>query len=171
MRIELTKGSTADRMDIRRSDGSHVTTSFPHKGPVPHDVVHFFVESAMGIVKGFWGMVAEGHHPEEIGAIAKAAGHASATRCSTPDPSFVPAIQAERIVECFEADLWGGRCDPQTFIAMVDAGCKQSLVPTPVIEPDKLDLICGQIAAFREKWVALPIDSRCTLDWPVDEAE
>lgn len=166
MRIELTKGSTADRISVRRPDGSDATTSFPHKGPVPHDVVHFFVERELGIDRGFWGLVADGHDPEEIGGMAKAAGHASAKRRIAPDPSFVAAIQAERIVECFEADLWGGGCDPETFIATVDAGCKQSLVPTPAIEPSKINHIRGQIAAFRRQWVALPISSSCTLDWP-----
>lgn len=166
MRIEITKGATADRVDIRRPDGSLASTTFPHKGPVPHDVVHFFVELALGIDKGFWGLVADGHHPEEVGAMAKAAGHASATRRRTPDPSFVPAIQAERIVECFEADLWEGGCDPDTFIATVDAACEQSLVPTRAIEPDKIRLIRHQIATFCERWVALPVNSSCALDWP-----
>src|SRR5437016_10106782 len=115
MEIRITKGTTSDRVEVRRSDGSRADTNFPKKGPIPHDVVHFFVESELGVVEGFWGMVASGRHPEEIQDVAKAAGHASASRASAPDPSIVPIVQAERIVECFEADLWGGGGDSQTF--------------------------------------------------------
>jgi hypothetical protein len=166
MRIELTKGPTSDRIDIRRSDGSTACTSFPHKGPVPHDVVHFFVELELGIQMGFWGLVAHGHDPEEIAAMAKVAGHASAKRRREPDPSFVPAIQAERIVECFEADLWAPGSDAATFREAAFTACDQSLVPRVAIEPEKISRIRHQLAAFRRRWEVLPFGSSCTLEWP-----
>ena len=98
--------------------------------PIPHDAVHFFVESELGISDGFWGLVAAGRHPEEVQDIAKAGGHASAGRAEVPDAAIVRMIQAERTVECFEADLWGGsKGDPQTFREAIYAGCAQSLVP------------------------------------------
>ncbi|MEJ2410561.1 MAG: hypothetical protein P8Y48_14945 [Novosphingobium sp.] len=40
--------------------------------------------------------------------ITKACGHASASRAQVPDPAIVELPQAERPVECFEADFWAG---------------------------------------------------------------
>ena len=95
MQITITKGEQSDRIDIVRSADDRVSATFPHKGAVPHDAVHFYVEKELGIREGFWGMVAAGRHPEEIGAIAKAAGHASAKRAGIPDPSIIPILRSE----------------------------------------------------------------------------
>lgn len=166
MMISITKGAATDTIVVRRGDGSMVQTSFPHKGPVPHDAVHFFVELELGIQDGFWGLVAGGRHPDEIGAMAKAAGHASASRRRSPDPYFVPAIQAERIVECFEADLWGGGSDPQTFSSLLEAGCQQSLVPSFPIGASGLARVRRRLGDFRDEWLALPQGSTREFVWP-----
>jgi len=168
MEIAIIKGTASDHIAIRRADGSTVNTSFHKKGPVPHDAVHFFVESELDIADGFWGMVARGRHPEEIQGIAKAAGHPSATRPSAPDPSIVPIVQAERIVECFEADLWAGTSDPQTFRDVVKAGCEQSLVPDFPISDGAIDRIRRQIAELCVRWSALPIGESCQFEWRED---
>lgn len=166
MEILISKGPTADNIVIRRRDGSVVNTSFPHKGPVPHDIVHFFVELELGFDGGFWGLVAGGRHPEDVGAIAKAAGHASASRAVAPDPFIVPAIQAERIVECFEADLWGGGSDGHTFNDMVDAGCQQSLVQSVVIKDEVIARVRQKLTQFKDHWAALPLGGNCSFGWP-----
>lgn len=166
MKILITKGATADTIEVCRSDGSGASTSFLHKGPIPHDVVHFFVEIEIGMRGAFWGLIAGGRHPEEIGALAKAAGHASAARRRTPDAHFVAVIQAERVVECFEADLWCGGNDPITFISTIDAGCQQSLVPTLVIEGKTIERIRHRLRQFRDGWSALPVGGSCSLEWP-----
>jgi len=166
MRILVSKGAAADAIKIQRADGSVASTSFPHKGPVPHDLVHFFVELELGIDSGFWGLVAGGRHSDEIGAIAKKAGHASAARRRAPDAFIVSAIQAERIVECFEADLWGGGSDPKTFNDMVDAGCRQSLVPSVTIPDEAIARVRDHISQFRDRWAALPVGETCSFEWP-----
>ena len=80
MRITFVKGQRSDRIHVQRPDGSEVTTELPHKGPTPHDAVHVFVERGLGLTRGFWGLIAEGHHPEIIAEMAKQAGHPSAKR-------------------------------------------------------------------------------------------
>ena len=170
MEIRITKGTACDRIEVRRSDGSVVGTDFPKKGPVPHDVVHFFVESELGVVEGFWGMVASGRHPEEIQDIAKVAGHPSASRPSAPDPAIVPIVQAERIVECFEADLWSGGGDSQTFRDVVQAGCEQSLVSVLPISDGAIDRIRGQLTDFRARWSTLAVGDSCQFEWREDRA-
>ena len=169
MRITITKGRRGDRLDIERSDGSQVVTTFPHKGPIPHDFVHLAVESELGFDAGFWGLVNAGHHPEAIQEMAKAAGHASARRAVAPSEEFVPAIQAERIVEAFEADHWsGGAGDPAGVSAMARSGCAQSLVPPPSLDDTAVERVRARIAAFAGQWSALSAGQAITVQWPLN---
>jgi hypothetical protein len=86
-----------------------------------------------------------------------------------PDQSIVTAIQAERIVECFEADLWGGACDPQTFRDTVQVACEQSLVPTLSIDDRVIERIRERLQAFKREWLLLPIGRSCILRWSNDK--
>jgi len=167
VRITITKGKDEDRLDIQRQDGSSVTTSFPHKGPIPHDFVHYAVESEIGMHTGFWGLVAAGHHPEDIQEIAKAAGHASAKRAEVPDDRFVAVIQSERIVEAFEADHWsGGSGDPAGVIFMAEAGCVQSLIPLPpALDEAAVTRVRQRIADFASRWTTTAMGEAICLDW------
>ena len=167
MRITITKGEREDRLDIERPDGSRAATQFPHKGPIPHDFVHYAVESELGFDRGFWGLVESGHHPEEVQDIAKAAGHASAKRAQVPSADFVDAIQAERIVEAFEADHWsGGAGDPAGIIYMANAGCEQSLVPAAPMDAPAVQRIRSRIADFMGRWKTLAPGESIALEWP-----
>jgi hypothetical protein len=154
--VAITKGAKADTIDVRRPAGEAARFTFLKKGPIPHDSVHLIVEQAMGLKRGFWGMVAEGVDPAEIQEIAKAAGHSSAKRALVPDPSIVELIQAERIVECFEADLWSTPADCDTFRSIAEAACSQSLVPTPALSDEAILAIRAQIAGFAKEWTAAP---------------
>ena len=167
MRITITKGERSDRIHVLREVGTEASTSFPHKGPVPHDAVHFFEERGLGIAGGFWGMVAAGRHPEEIADIAKAAGHASAKRAGVPDPSIVPIIQAERAVECFEADLWGGsEGDIETLRQVIAAGCAQSNAPALQVTDKAVAEIRKALAELRERWSSIGCGESIMLEWP-----
>ena len=166
MEIAITKARGEDRIAITRADGSRVETVFPHKGPVPHDAVHLFVERALGLRAAFWGMIAGGRHPEEIAALAKAAGHASAKRAEVPDASIVELLQAERLVECFEADLWsGGSGEADTFIAVAESACLASHVPPPPLSGDLIARIRSELGAFAREWQAAPLGHTTRLEW------
>lgn len=161
--VTITKGVKADTIDVRRPAGDPVRFTFPKKGPIPHDGVHLIVEQALNLRRGFWGMVAEGVDPAEIQEIAKAAGHASAKRAQTPDPSIIELLQAERIVECFEADLWSTPADCDTFRSVANAACSDSFVPTPALSDETILAIRAQIAGFAREWTAAPVGARFDL--------
>ena len=166
MEIFITKGRDADAIVAVRADGSRVETRFPHKGPVPHDAVHLFVERGFGLLDGFWGQVERGHHPEEIGAMAKAGGHASASRADMPDASIVEMVQAERLVECFEADLWAGGGSDQDLLSVAAVGCAASKVPMPNLDHAAVGRIRDEIAQFAAQWRIAPVGFVATFDWP-----
>ena len=168
MRITITKGEREDGIEAMRPDGSSVRTSFPHKGPIPHDAVHFYVESTLAIGDAFWGMVAGGRHPEEVAEIAKAGGHSSAKRATEADGSIVRLVQAERVVECFEADLWsGGTTSADTIREAVAAGCAQSLVPTLEVSDAAITVIRSSLAELFKHWRSAPTGETLVLDWTV----
>lgn len=161
--VAITKGAKSDAIEIRRPLREAVQFTFPKKGPIPHDGVHLIVEQALRIRRGFWGMVAAGVDPAEIQEIAKAAGHASAKRAQTPDSSIVELLQAERIVECFEADFWGAPADCDTFRSVAAAACAQSFVPTPPLDDETIFAIRRQVADFAREWTAAAVGARFDL--------
>lgn len=171
MEIAITKGLTGDHIAIRRASGACIETTFPKKGPVPHDAVHFFVEQELGFAHGFWGLVAEGRHPEELVELAKAGGHASASRARVPDAEIVELLQAERLVECFEADLWSGGCDDEALMAMARTACESSFVPLPAFleragQQGALGRVRDAITVFACDWIDGGEGFVARLDWP-----
>lgn len=42
----------------------------PKKGQIPHDAIHLIVERHLGLHTAFWGRVAAGSDPKEVGLIA-----------------------------------------------------------------------------------------------------
>lgn len=166
MEITITKGQSEDRIAIVHADGRRMETTFPKKGFIPHDAVHLFVERELGLKGAFWGMVAAGRHPEEIAGIAKAAGHASASRNTVPDASIVELLQAERLVECFEADQWSG-CGgaAEDLVAMAEVACETSHVPLPPISNAQIETIRAGILAFAGEWTPAAQGHTARFEW------
>ena len=168
MQITFTKGQREDWIAVTRDDGSRAETRFPHKGPVPHDAVHLFVEAGLGLTQGFWGMIAGGRHPEELADMAKAAGHASAKRASVPDASIVELLQAERLVEVFEADLWSGSHSGEAgLLELGRTACSYSHVPLPIAPDGSVAAIQMAIANFARSWAATSAGQRAEFSWPL----
>ena len=165
MKIRITKGAKEDDIQVLRDDGSAVRTRFPHKGPVPHDVAHLIVERQLGLNDSFWGKVARGAHPDELAAMAKAAGHASAKRAETPGAEIVEIIQAERIVEAFEAELWSDVADDESVLAMARSGCDGSLVPEIAMTSEAIRAIRSGLRSFRDRWASVEVGEHVDLEW------
>ncbi|BEU99058.1 hypothetical protein [Novosphingobium olei] len=166
LRITIAKGSAEDHIRIVRADGSQVATRFPHKGPVPHDAVHLFVERALGLTRGFWGLVAQGRHPEALVELAKAGGHASVGRATVPDAEIVELLQAERMVEAYEALLWSGGGSLDDVLAMAQVGCETSFVPVPPLDEATHRAIAGAIDDFSRAWIGGAKGHVVELSWP-----
>lgn len=167
MRITITKGATADSIALVRGDGSRAAFAFPKKGPYPHDAYHFFIERELGMTAGFWGLVAGGMAPDAVQALALAGGHASAKRAAMPDAGIVALLQAERLVECFEAASWSGEADDAAIMAMAEPGWAASHVPPPEGVEPKLSAIRAHLGSFLDQWRVLPEGGALELDWPM----
>ena len=167
----MTKGASADGAAVTRADGSRTSFTFPKKGPYPHDAFHFFVERELGFAAGFWGMVASGKAPDEVQALALGGGHASAKRAGHPDTAIVELLQAERLVECFEAASWSGGADDAALMAMAEPAWAASHVPPPHGVPERLGAIRTALDAFLDEWRALPEGGVVEFEWPQTAGE
>lgn len=166
MEIRIRRGAVADSLEAVRPGGASVRFETPHKGPVPHDAVHYFVERAFGLDQGFWGLIAGGLSPDGLQALAAAGGHPSAARASVPDAGIVQLLQAERLVEIFEADLWGGGEGAEAdLLALAEVACASSHVPLPAVPEGAVAGVRADLRAFSEPWAALPRGGRITLEW------
>jgi hypothetical protein len=166
MLIRFTKGATSDTIAVMRTDGSRVEFSFPHKGPTPHDAFHLAVEGEFALERGFWGLVAGGMDPAEVGALAAAGGHASTQRAGVPNAGIVELLQAERLVECFEAESWSAGQDDDGIRLMAEAGWSASHVPALPLEAEALARIRGSIESFAAEWAATSPGKTLQRIWP-----
>src|SRR6185369_2736197 len=99
MRLTFTKrDGKYDDLSIERSDGLRETIRCPKQGIIPHDMVHYAVERTLAH-GGFLGLVADG----QAAVFATAGGDSE------------EAI--ERLVESFQAEMWGGRVPAEDLLA------------------------------------------------------
>lgn len=167
MRIRFTKGpSRDDGVEILDECGGRVVGRVPKKGPVPHDAAHLVVEGAVGAQTAFWGRVAAGASFDEIASIARRGGHPSAKRVERDaDPEIHELIQAERLVECLEAELWAGHADDATLLDVLARACRQSRVPVPELDSAALERARADLAQLRQSWEALEPGQVLELVW------
>lgn len=96
-----------DRLDMVTADGVQPPIDCPKQGIIPHDMVHFAVESEVATL-GFLGLAAAG------GGTSFTAGN---------DDGHARAI--ERLVETVQAEAWGGAPVPDAdFIALYNVTCE-----------------------------------------------
>ena len=168
MNIRITRGTGRDGIEASLASGARIAFETPCKGPIPHDAVHLFVETRFGIRRGFWGLVEEGMTPDRIQDLARAGGHPSASRASLPDLALHPILQAERLVEIFEADLWGGgQGDEAELLSLAGIACTNSQVPLPPVPEGAVARVRADLAAFARTWTALPRGGGLDLEWVV----
>jgi hypothetical protein len=166
MDIRITCGAGRDRIEASLASGTRIAFETPCKGPIPHDAVHLFVETRFGIRRGFWGLVGEGMTPDRIQGLARAGGHPSASRASPPDLALHPILQAERLVEVFEADLWGGGEGAEAdLLALAAVACARAHVALPPVPEGAVSAVREDLRAFAEAWIALPRGDAITLEW------
>lgn len=165
MKITITKGSDRDWIEAHRPDGTVMKTTFPKKGRFPHDAVHLIVESELVYRFGFWGRVFDGATPQQVAASAKSGGHASAKRSNHPIGDVVELVVAERLVECFEAELSSHPTDLETFRSILAAGCAESNVPAPGLSDEQIGSIRDGLTGMKIQWRASPSGGSLEFWW------
>ena len=160
MKLIAQRQGRTDKFDLLRCirrDGSETTTLMPRQGILPHDLVHYVVESGLGWRHGFLGLIAAG---ADIGWTMEQT-HDPANRDATDQ-----AIHAEAVVESLQAQLWSGAWDEALFIDGVRGACEVRGRTVPVLPPGAGHTLFEQALALDARWQQLPFHGTLALEMP-----
>ena len=145
MRLTFTKrDGKYDDLLIERDGRAPEKISNPKQGIIPHDMVHYGVESVLSH-RGFLSLVAEG----ESAVFATVGGESE------------DAI--ERLVESFQAEMWGGRVPAEELLATYHVACEaRGHAPVPVSEAD-VDAVRARLDELSAQWSAVPVNGSLVL--------
>jgi hypothetical protein len=151
MRIQFTKQSGKyDRMTCLRIDGTTTSCPMPKQGILPHDFVHYVVEDTLDLRQGFWGIIAIG-----VG-FPNTEPPWDAAEFNLPD--LTQALQAESLVECFQAEMWNGFQVSENFAEILQVTCHTRNVPAPEnISPEQLAQVRLRLQYFSQQWQKLAL--------------
>lgn len=147
MLVRFTKAPTptgTDTLLCVRADRTRATADLPRQGILPHLAFHFVVESTLGWRDALFGRVARG---EPLPPLAAANRPTAKQRLS-----FMQAHQAEALIECLEAEQWGGAAEPAEFVQRLRAASRRHGVPSPEITAPELDRLRDALRDFGAAW-------------------
>ncbi|MEI6466957.1 MAG: hypothetical protein WCQ89_19680 [Verrucomicrobiota bacterium] len=147
MQVRFTKSAPtepADRLSCIRIDGTRTESGLPRQGILPHDAFHFVVETTLGWPDAFFGQVAGGATLDRLTAELHGP---NAKRAGPPR-----ARQSEALVECLQANQWGGATEATPFKKVLGAACRRRGVKPPVIDATTLTALRAAIRAFGAAW-------------------
>lgn len=153
-------GGSTDWVYVLLDNGSPRRWPWPSYGTeLPHDLVHYLVETRLGIRHGFWGLVADGTN---FGYLSNAADQIRAGQAvkplDTPEPDLTELVQVECVGQAIEADGTDAACLRRIRQACADRG-----VPVPAAldkrsagAPQKaVGELRGELAELSARWGAL----------------
>lgn len=155
-----------DELRCVRRDGSATGCAMPRQGILPHDLIHFVVESMLDWRHAFYGMVAAG---ADMG-FAMEQSHELAD-CAAKRALADQAIHAEAVVESLQAQLWSAAADPAAFddamfLEGVRSACEARGRSTPVLPAGAGRRLFDAVLALDARWKALPWFGTLELELP-----
>jgi len=142
----------ADRIYVKRSNGSEVAWEFPTLGSeIPHDMTQLVVESMFGLRNGFWGRVDAGVDPKKINEMANRRGGPNKYA------GFGDDLSELYLAEALAGLSWQMReLSPADRLAFFRSACaKQSLTPPSDVTEDSLAAAERRINELRAEWRTL----------------
>lgn len=164
LRIRLTKRGGGAVLACTRADGS--TTWQKHEGRQAvffpyHDLMHFAVESALGLDRGFFGLVAAGWDIEDT------------TGKGSRGPIPGEAIVVEHVVGLLALERSdGARLTAERFNEELASFAEPRGLPLPApVDEDSLGRVRGDIGALFSRWTALDDGGTLELAFPAPSTE
>lgn len=162
MKLIAEKRSKTDKYDVLRfvrNNGSCTDAVMPRQGILPHDLVHYVVESALPLRHGFLSLLARGADAQFVMEAVHDAANMEVE---------AEAVQAEAIVEGLQAQLWSGTFDREAFLAGATSACTARGKQPFDFARLGIDLkatLYDRALALHETWHATPYYSTLTLDF------
>lgn len=145
MDVTFTKGrGKFDRMTVLR-DGASQSIDCPKQRIIPHDMVHYAVESVLR-TRGFLSRVRDGE---------------SANVRMAPEAE---SDGVERLVEVFQGDAWSGSTStPEDMLDLYQVTCRERACPPLAVDADAIEAVRARIGALDRQWQALAVGESITL--------
>jgi hypothetical protein len=160
MKMLARKFGKAERNDLlvcTRADGSTAQVAMPRQGVLPHDLVHWVVESALPFRHGFLSQVADG---------ASIAFDSGVSYVEGPERHVVESGQVESIVEALQTQLWAGAFDAEALLEGVRLACESRKLPAPALPDSGLEALLFEPAReLNTQWMQVPPQQAMTLEF------
>jgi hypothetical protein len=147
MLVRFTKsppGAQTDLLTCVRPDGSRTTSNLTRQGILPHEAIHLVIETTLGWHDALFGDLARGLTLDA----ATARSHGQQAEWT----KNIQGRQAEALVECLEAEQWGGPSDPASFAEMLVKACRHYGVPPPDVTPEEIERLRVALREFGAAW-------------------
>ncbi len=144
--LAFTKGAgRSDLLTVLRASGESETIDCPKQRIIPHDMVHYAVESTLA-ARGFLGRISAGE---------------AATFTMAP---AAESDGVERLVEVIQGDAWSGGDTPAgEMIDLYRVTCDARACPPLAIEAGAIEAIRQRLAELSLAWDAVPVGGTLTL--------
>ena len=147
MRLTFTKGTGKhDHLHIERGALPVETIQCPKQGILPHDMIHYAVESILPL-RGYLTLLREGK-PADF---------------STAGDEVAAAI--ERLVEAFQAEMWSERVPAADLIALYEHACAASGHAAAPVSEEDVKLIRIRIDELSAAWAKVPEKGALTVSF------
>lgn len=160
MRLTARKLGKSDKSDLlvcTRDDGSTAQVAMPRQGVLPHDLLHFIVETALPLRHGFLSQVADG------GSIAIDAGMSCV---EGPAQHVMESGQVESLVEALQTQLWAGAFDPEAFLEGARLACASRRLPMPALAGIDLEAqLFDRARRLNDEWMKVPPQQSLALEF------
>ena len=151
MLVRFIKNAPSDATDMLTCvspNGSTTSMRMPRQGVLPHEAFHFIVEKTLGWRDAFFGQV------ELAGNLAEV--EAKLHDSEIDRAKNTQAVQSESLVECLQAEQWGGQVDPAGFALNLLSACRRRGVPPPDINAEEIAHVRTALREFGAAWRPLP---------------
>ena len=146
MRLTFTKrDGKYDDLLIERPGRRAERIQNPKQRIIPHDMVHYGVESVLSH-RGFLSLVADGQGAD----FATAGGESE------------EAI--ERLVEAFQAEMWGGRVPADELLDAYRFGCEARGHRAVPVSAEDVAAVRERLDELTAKWSGVPVGGSMTLE-------
>lgn len=148
MQLIFTKGAGKfDQMVVIRADGTPERVECPKQGIIPHDMVHYAVESVLR-KRGFVTRLAAGETLDyRMGAEPESDG-------------------VERLVEVFQADGWAGWSSaPVDMLDLYQVTCRARQCEALAVDEQDVEAVRERILALTERWQATGVGQSVALEF------
>lgn len=157
---KLGKNDKFDRLRFIRADGSETQCPMPRQGTLPHDLVHYVVESALPLKHGFLSLVAAG---SDADFVMQAVHDVANLDVETE------AVQAEAIVEALQTQLWCGAFDRESFLEAARLAARARDKPIFEFAGFDPEVLYKRALALLQQWNEVPFHQRMELTFVTGE--